>query len=173
MLAWLGPSTPIQASYLFVSTSASVSQLPRVSPCASQRSLYAVLPALMAPHAVSFVDCFSTKLRLDEWDHACSQPGGVHWDVWMRHHCCELIAEKAILIATSANDGLENFTQEIAGHVIATTRVHAKLDEQCAKLHGVLPADLMVDVQGADKAQRQLVCPPQVEEFNLRLQAAG
>eukprot|EP00964_Phaeocystis_antarctica_P031008 scaffold17553_cov31-Phaeocystis_antarctica.AAC.1 len=93
----------------------------------------------------------------------------------MRHHCCELIAEKAtILVATStANDWLENFMHEIAGHVIATTRVHAKLDEQCAELHGVLPADFMVDVQGADKAQRQLVCPPQVEELDVRLRPAG
>ena len=105
----------------------------------------------MAPHPVSSVDCFSTKLRFDEWDHACSQPGGVQWGARIRQHRGELSAEtETILIATgatSANDGHEN----VVGHA---TSVHAKLDEQCAELHGVLPAGLMVDIQGGDRAQR-------------------
>ena len=100
----------------------------------SQRSFYPVLPALMAPHPVSSVDCFSTKLRFDEWDHACSQPGGVQWGARIRQHRGELSAEtETILIATgatSANDGHENGV----GHA---TSVHAKLDEQCAELHMV------------------------------------
>ena len=86
----------------------------------------------MAPHPVSSVDCFSTKLRFDEWDHACSQPGGVQWGARIRQHRGELSAEtETILIATgatSANDGHENGV----GHA---TSVHAKLDEQCAELH--------------------------------------
>eukprot|EP00964_Phaeocystis_antarctica_P055146 scaffold32420_cov68-Phaeocystis_antarctica.AAC.5 len=85
---------------------------------------------------------FGGHVHLDEWKHACGQPGGVQWGTTLHHQCAQLPDE-------SGNQVQIDGKLLIALGIIRTVRpwsdTHGKQDEQSAKLQRVLPADLSVD----------------------------
>eukprot|EP00964_Phaeocystis_antarctica_P027849 scaffold15705_cov83-Phaeocystis_antarctica.AAC.2 len=77
-------------------------------------------------------------VHLDEWKHACGQPGGVQWGTRLHHQRAQLPEKAGNLLITLG---------------IIRTDPHGEHDEQSAKLQRVLQTDLSVDGERADEPQ--------------------